>query len=92
VSSALLTSREYEVTATFPQERKAERPSEPSQPASASAAIATIHPRAYTPTAAITTASAADVLTTVVGGHVIQNPDPAALLAGALHELETEPA
>ncbi|HEY8720375.1 formimidoylglutamate deiminase [Pengzhenrongella sp.] len=37
------------------------------------------------------TATAADVLSTVVGGHLIQNPDPAALLTGALHELETEP-
>ncbi len=37
------------MTGTFPQDRSAERPTEPSQPASASAAIATIQPRAWPP-------------------------------------------
>ena len=49
VSSARLTCREYEVVGTFPQRRSAERPTEPSHAASASAAIATIQPRASPP-------------------------------------------
>src|SRR5579864_6469597 len=49
VSSARLTVEEYEVPAPFPQRRSAERPAEPSHPATASAAIAMIQPRASPP-------------------------------------------